>query len=63
MSFTQYLLPLAVLEIYFRVQRGAGAAARLATAGGLVLLTGAMGIGMFVAFQGMWLTPVLRVIA
>lgn len=63
MSFAQYLLPLAVLEIYLRVQRSAGAAARLATAGGLALLTVAMGIGMIVAFKGMWLTPILRAVA
>jgi uncharacterized membrane protein len=63
MSFTQYLLPLAVLEIYLRVQRGAGTAARLATAGGLALVTLATGIGMFVAFKAMWLTPMLRAVA
>lgn len=62
-SFAQYLLPLAVLEIYLRVQRGAGTAAQLATAGGLVLLTLAMGFGMFVAFKAFWLNPILRVVA
>jgi uncharacterized membrane protein len=63
MSFAQYLLPLAALEIYFRAQRSTGSATRLATAGGLVLLTVAMGLGMFVAFKAFWLGPILRAVA
>jgi Predicted membrane protein (DUF2306) len=63
LSFAQYLLPLAVLEIYLRVQRGAGTGARLATSAGLVLLTIAMGFGMFVAFKAFWVNPILRVVA
>jgi uncharacterized membrane protein len=62
-SFAQYALPLAVLEIYLRVQRNAGAGARLATAGTLVLLTLAMAVGIFVAFKAFWLNPILRVVA
>jgi uncharacterized membrane protein len=62
-SFAQYALPLAVLEIYLRVQRNAGAGARLATAGALVLLTLAMAVGIFVAFKAFWLNPILRVVA
>ena len=48
-------LPLAVLEIYLRTQDRAGAPGRLAMATGLLVLTIAMGIGIFAAFMGMWL--------
>jgi hypothetical protein len=46
LSFAQYLLPLAVLEIYLYTQRRAGAAGRFAMAAALVVLTVAMGIGI-----------------
>ena len=55
LGFAQYLLPLAVLEIYLRTHDRAGAQGRLAMATGLLLLTIAMGIGIFAAFMGMWL--------
>jgi len=55
MSFGQYLVPLAVLEIYLRTQERAGAPGRLATAAGLFVLTVAMGVGIFAATMGMWL--------
>jgi uncharacterized membrane protein len=63
LSFAQYLLPLAVLEVYLRVQRRGGTGARLATSAVLVLLTIAMAAGIFVAFKAFWLNPILRVVA
>jgi hypothetical protein len=55
LAFAQYLLPLAVLELYLRTQARAGAPGRLAVAAGLFVLTVAMGVGIFVATVGMWL--------
>jgi uncharacterized membrane protein len=55
LSFAQTLLPLAVLEVYFAVQRHDNAVARIAFAAGLLLLTVAMGVGIFGALMGMWL--------
>ncbi len=55
LSFTQYLLPLAVLELYLRTQERAGALGRLAMAAGLFVLTIAMGIGILAATMSMWL--------
>jgi len=58
LAYANYVVPLAVLEIYLRAQRGGGASGRLAIAGGLVVLTVAMGVGIFGATVGLWL-PVL----
>src|SRR6185295_12916054 len=55
LSFAQTLLPLAVLELYLRAQRGSSAAARFATAAVLVGFTIAMGFGLFVAANVIWL--------
>ncbi|GEM_PF-158382 len=55
LSFAQYLLPLAVLEIYLRTQDRTGAPRRIAMAAGLFVLTLAMGAGIFGATMGMWL--------
>ncbi len=46
MSFAQYLVPLAVLEIYLRTQDQAGASGRFAMAAGLFVLTLVMGAGI-----------------
>ncbi len=54
-SFADYLLPLAVLEIYLRIQDRAGALGRFAMAAGLFILTVAMGVGILAATTGMWL--------
>jgi uncharacterized membrane protein len=53
-SVLDYLLPLAVLELYFRAQR-AGAGARLAMAGGLGLLTLLTAAGIGAASMMLWL--------
>lgn len=55
LSFAQYLVPLAVLELYLHARDRAGAAGRIAVACTLLLLTAAMGLGIFVATMGMWL--------
>ncbi|MGH9500918.1 MAG: DUF2306 domain-containing protein [Terriglobales bacterium] len=55
LSFAQYLLPLAVLEIYFRAQ---AAAPKFATAAALVALTVAMGAGIFAVSMAAWLPRV-----
>ena len=54
-GFAQYLLPLAVLELYFRAQDSTAASGRIAMAASLVVLTVAMGVGIFAATAGMWL--------
>jgi hypothetical protein len=48
-SFGQYLVPLAVLEIYLRTQDRAGARGRFAMAAGLLVLTVVMGAGIAAA--------------
>lgn len=55
LGFAQFLLPLAVLELYFHARDRAGAAGRFAVAGALAVLTVAMGAGIFAAAAGMWL--------
>jgi tetratricopeptide (TPR) repeat protein len=60
MSFGQYLVPLAVLEIYLRTQDRAGAAGRLAMAAGLFVLTGAMGAGIFAVTMASFLPNIKR---
>lgn len=62
LGIAQYALPLAVLQLYLFMQRRGDAAGRLATAALIVLLTVAMGIGIFGAVMGLWLpriTPLL----
>jgi Predicted membrane protein (DUF2306) len=54
-AFANYLLPLAVLELYFRVRDRAGALGHYAMALLLVALTGVMALGIFGAIAGMWL--------
>ena len=55
LSFAQYLVPLAVLELYLRAQDRWSGPGRLATATGLLALTVAMGIGIFAATMVFWL--------
>jgi Predicted membrane protein (DUF2306)/Tetratricopeptide repeat len=57
-SFAQYLVPLAALEIYLRAQDGRSASRRLATAAGLVVLTLAMGAGIFAVSMALWVPDV-----
>lgn len=55
LSFAQYLVPLAALEIYLRTKDRAGTSGRFAMATGLFVLTVAMGVGIFGATMGLWL--------
>jgi uncharacterized membrane protein len=55
LAFAQYLLPLAVLELYLRAQACRNAVAQGAVAGLLAVATVAMGAGVFGAATGMWL--------
>lgn len=51
----QYVLPLAVLELYFKAQKCARPAVKLSAAGSIFALTAAMALGIGVATMGMWL--------
>ena len=52
--YGQYLLPLAVLEVYLRARDGDNARFKLATATGLSVLTILMGIGIFLVATNSW---------
>ena len=54
MTFAQYLVPLAVLEIYLRAQDRPGALRRVATAGMLFVLTLVMVAGLFAVAMVQW---------
>ena len=54
-GFGQYLLPLAVLELYFRALDRANPLGLITMAAGLLVLTVGTGIGIFAASAGMWL--------
>jgi hypothetical protein len=58
MSFGQYLLPLAFLELYLRAQERPGAVQRMATAAGLFIVTLAMGAGVFAVTVAAWVPQV-----
>jgi tetratricopeptide (TPR) repeat protein len=57
MSFGQYLLPLAVLEIYFRAQ-DRGALPRLATAAAMFVISLGMVAGLLAVGSGFWVRQV-----
>ncbi|MFZ6875499.1 DUF2306 domain-containing protein [Undibacterium sp. Di27W] len=54
-SFANSLIPLIVCELYLRAQDSKNKAAQFSMAGALVVLSAASGMGIFVAFMGMWL--------
>jgi len=58
MTFAQYLIPLAVLEIYLRTQDRAGALRRTATAGMLFAITLVMVAGLFAVAMTQWVPQV-----
>lgn len=58
MTFAQYLIPLAVLEIYLRAQDRPGALRRMATAGMLFVLTLVMVAGLFAVGIAQWVPQV-----
>jgi hypothetical protein len=55
LSFAQYLIPLALLELYFRAQASPHPAAQLAMALGLAILTLAIAAGVAVAAMALWI--------
>ena len=55
LAFAQYLVPLAVLELYFRAQRSRSAILRAGMAGTLGVLSLATAAGIVAAFLFMWL--------
>ena len=58
MSFGQYLLPLAFLELYLRAVERPGALQRMATAAGLFIVALAMGAGVFAVTVAQWVPQV-----
>jgi hypothetical protein len=58
MSFGQYLVPLAILEIYFLAQAHPGAGRRIAMAAGLFVLTLGMAAGLFAVTMAIWVPDV-----
>jgi tetratricopeptide (TPR) repeat protein len=58
LSFGCYLFPLVVLEIYLRAQDRPGALRRMAMAGTLLVLTLAMGAGIFAVAMAVWVPQV-----
>jgi hypothetical protein len=58
LSFAQYLIPLAVLELYFQAQDHPGALRRMAMAGLLFVLTLAMAAGLFAVTMAIWVPQV-----
>jgi hypothetical protein len=52
--FGCYLLLLVVLELYLRAKESAGPSGRLVMAGGLVVFTVLMGVGIFGVATFMW---------
>jgi hypothetical protein len=53
-AFGCYLFPLAVLELYLRVQDTAGPRGRYAMAAAILLLTAIMGFGIYSAYMFVW---------
>ena len=58
MTFAQFLIPLAVLEIYLRAQDRPGALRRMSTAGLLFVLTLVMAAGLFAVATAQWVPQV-----
>lgn len=54
-AFAQYLLPLAILQLYFRTQERGGPRARAAMASGLLVATLLTAAGIFAASMMLWL--------
>jgi tetratricopeptide (TPR) repeat protein len=57
-AFAQYLVPLAVLEIYLRVQDQPSIPRRIAMAAGLFALTIALGAGVFAVAMAKWVPSI-----
>jgi uncharacterized membrane protein len=59
-SFAQYLVPLGVLEIYFRAQERSSVPLRYAMAAGLTVLTLALGAGIFAVTAVTWVPQIRK---
>jgi hypothetical protein len=59
-AFAQYLVPLAVLELYLRTQDQPTVLRRTAMAAVLFVLTLAMGAGIFAVTAGVWIPTIKR---
>jgi len=55
LTIAQYVVPLAILELYLRAKDRGGAAGRYAAAGGLLAVSVLTGFGVYLATTGMWL--------
>jgi uncharacterized membrane protein len=60
MIFAQYLIPLAILEIYLRIQDRGSVPGRFAMATGLLVLTLGLGAGIFAVTMAVWLPSIKR---
>src|ERR1700756_1503386 len=60
MIFAQYLVPLAVLEIYLRTRDRGSVPGRFAMATGLFVLAVGLGAGIFAVTMGVWLPSIKR---
>lgn len=58
LNWACYLVPLAILELYFLARAQGGPKAQLAMAGGLTLATAVMSLGIFASWVGMF-APVI----
>ena len=54
LSFSQYIIPLAVFELYLKAKKGSNTKIIFTTAILIFLLTVMMGIGIFAASMGIW---------
>lgn len=59
-TFAQYLVPLAVLELYLRAKERGNPASRLAMAAGLFVLTLALSAGIFAVSAAAWAPSIKR---
>ncbi len=58
MAYAQFLVPLAILEIYLHAQDSGSAIGRIATAGLLAAITVAMAAGIFAVSMAVWVPDV-----
>jgi len=61
LSFSTYLLPLFVFELYSFAKEKSNTTVKIAMSVGLFILSCAMAVGIFVAAMGMWLPRILNV--
>jgi uncharacterized membrane protein len=59
-SFAQYLVPLGILEIYFRTQERSAVPGRFAMAAGLLVLALALGAGIFAVTMAIWVPEIKK---